>query len=595
MMKTITKRLLPLFMTLVVVISLFPAVPASAADSDLTLSGYWLFNANIAAPSNTYDISQNILFTSNGQAFSSITFSRDSTSGTPAINFCSIKYNAVQVKNLVWVSDAYRYVDFGATPQSVSRSFYNWFTSNATKQETPETVFTVNLDGETILTYSAPYATVELHLEIFDASAFVYFESDYDGGFDQGFDNTDFSRFVGLSKYNRQQLDFVASVAGGKYTIDVPSTSPVLNLYSVFEYPLHIDPNGGTWNGSSETSVFWNLPNSDTDEIYDPVRPGYTFDGWTFIGGGEFNGAGDPPYNYEHGTSPGYLTANWTSNSGSGSGSGDGDSSTYTTTITIAGKTLTFTGSGASPDITVTDTGHSVQFTDGVSTKTLSYDILGVTAATFAGLSFTENGTPFLSPGGSYVIEGLTGSDYLIELYPISQDVPDSNAYTTTIVINGKPFEFSSSESYPEVKIRVREAAVQMSDGTTTYVYSYLGSGVFSGLGLTALGEADYPVGTEFTLAGSLANNRFMLYVIEILPPEEDVEFQGGVLGWLKLLYEKISSTVISPELKSAFSIVDFGSIGSFFVDMYNQVKSFFGLKTLIEDPAGPFAWLMES
>jgi hypothetical protein len=34
----------------------------------------------------------------------------------------------------IWHSAAYRTVNFGATPQTVSQAFYTWFTANATEQ-----------------------------------------------------------------------------------------------------------------------------------------------------------------------------------------------------------------------------------------------------------------------------------------------------------------------------------------------------------------------------------------------------------------------------------------------------------------------------
>lgn len=708
MIKTIAKRLLPLSLALVVMISLFPPIAASAADSEYTLSGYWLFNENIGAPSNEYNISENILFTSNGQAFSSISYVRDEMTGTPSLKFCAIKYNSVKVKEWSWTDEAYRYVDFGSTPQTVSFGFYFWFTSHATQQTRPETVFIVDVDGSSFQYPStADSITLDLIITANDYKLSVD-GSEEDYLISDTVLNNDRQQFAGLSVEGVvDQVDYGI----GRHEIILTPFNSTLLLGTVWKYPLYIDPNGGTWNGSSSVSVFWELANTDTEDIYDPVRPGYTFNGWTFTGDGEFNDVGDPPYIYEHGSAPGYLTANWVADSPD-----PGTGNTYTTTITIAGKTLTFTGSGSSPDITVSDTGYSVMFTDGVSTKSVSYNILGVTAASFGGLSFTENGSPFLSPGGSYVIGGLYGADFTIELYPISQPasefvIPAGQYEANKYVMTGEyldlpswpsdldsvPFVFissgasyhsmstglylptsqaqlqygstaayryaqannsagfvqdafalvylSSDQAVPEAFYNwFTSAFTRISDDpaepvyTTTiniydvtgakllaswslsapgaapsYTFSVLENGIlissdttwtwteaaepFYGFSLSAgSSAAAFAPGEVSTFTGSSADFTLDLFVASEL---NDKEYQAGVIGWFERIFDKLSefvdSNLIFPELGDFLSVVDFGSVGSFFVDMYQNVTSVFGLRTLIEDPAGPFAWLMAS
>lgn len=227
-------------------------------------------------------------------------------------------------------------------------------------------------------------------------------------------------QFAGLS--NNGSIDSVNYYPGNVYAVTLTSSNSRFDLNSVFKYPLYIDPNGGVWNGSSDTSVFWEFPNTDTDEIYDPTRSGYTFTGWTFSGAGEFNDFGYPPFNYEHAQGAGYLTANWEV---------DSSVSSYSTIVHIGSNSYTFTAQGSSPNVTLTDLGTSLQLSDGVSTFSYAYPA----DLTFEGFSFSPDGAPFLSPGGSYVIQGASASNSIFTIYPLfSSDASDSH-YSLTINI----------------------------------------------------------------------------------------------------------------------------------------------------------------
>lgn len=72
---------------------------------------------------------------------------------------------------------------------------------------------------------------------------------------------------------------------------------------------LTVNPNGGTWNGSTASQTFSQAPTS-TKTIANPTRTGYTFNGWTLTGGGSISGT-----TYTYGGSNGTLTAQWLINS----------------------------------------------------------------------------------------------------------------------------------------------------------------------------------------------------------------------------------------------------------------------------------------
>lgn len=82
-----------------------------------------------------------------------------------------------------------------------------------------------------------------------------------------------------------------------------------LNLvakWEQIEYKVQFDPNGGNWDGSSE-SIIQQVADGSIASVKpaDPVRPGYTFTGWWY---------NDEPWNFETDTVGGdlTLTAGWT-------------------------------------------------------------------------------------------------------------------------------------------------------------------------------------------------------------------------------------------------------------------------------------------
>lgn len=121
------------------------------------ISGKWQFTSDLNAynpksyglfgSNKQENIEESITFTSNGKTFHSITWNSTwATKATPAgtwtdiyehIHFDSKEVFATNTGTIPtaeneWAADAYRIVDFGAEPQTVSKDFYDWFTANAT-------------------------------------------------------------------------------------------------------------------------------------------------------------------------------------------------------------------------------------------------------------------------------------------------------------------------------------------------------------------------------------------------------------------------------------------------------------------------------
>lgn len=84
-----------------------------------------------------------------------------------------------------------------------------------------------------------------------------------------------------------------------------------ITLYAVWRinsYTLTINPNGGTWNGTTANSSVTQNYNT-TKTIANPTWTGHTFSGWTLSGSGTFSGT-----TYTFGAGAGTLTARWDTN-----------------------------------------------------------------------------------------------------------------------------------------------------------------------------------------------------------------------------------------------------------------------------------------
>lgn len=167
---------------------------------------------------------------------------------------------------------------------------------------------------------------------------------------------------------------------------------------------LTVNPNGGSWGGSTSSQSFNQAPTS-TKTIANPTRTGYTFTGWTKSGGGSISGT-----TYTFGSSDGTLTANWqintwtvSYNANGGTGAPASQTKTYGQTLTLSTTKPTKANTTPSPaSYTVT---YKINYTGGT-------DPAAATAARTTSYSFSQwkatDGTLYNS-GGSYTKnEGTT-------------------------------------------------------------------------------------------------------------------------------------------------------------------------------------------
>ncbi len=135
------------------------------------LSGKWVFN-DIAVATKMLPY-EKITFTSNATTYYGIgvtytlytlpsgsvreelsfIYGTKSTSDGSIANGMVIVYDNSMNATAPWNNNAYKIVDFGSTPQTVSGEFYNWFTANATKQTTNNVSCRIMLtDGTYLMT-----------------------------------------------------------------------------------------------------------------------------------------------------------------------------------------------------------------------------------------------------------------------------------------------------------------------------------------------------------------------------------------------------------------------------------------------------------
>lgn len=113
---------------------------------------------------------------------------------------------------------------------------------------------------------------------------------------------------------------------------------------------LTVNPNGGTWGGSTSSQTFSQLPKT-TKTVANPTRTGYTFSGWTRSGSTTGSISGTTYTFGDDGTST-TLTASWTpitytvsyKKGDYGTGTNTSDTKTYNVALVLKGATFTRTG-----------------------------------------------------------------------------------------------------------------------------------------------------------------------------------------------------------------------------------------------------------
>ena len=88
-------------------------------------------------------------------------------------------------------------------------------------------------------------------------------------------------------------------------TVSITSDITLYAQWSVNDYVLTVNPNGGTWNSSTSKQTFTQKYGT-TKAISNPTRVGYNFAGWKLNGYGSFSGQ-----TYTYGAGNGELVAQW--------------------------------------------------------------------------------------------------------------------------------------------------------------------------------------------------------------------------------------------------------------------------------------------
>ncbi len=144
---------------------------------------------------------------------------------------------------------------------------------------------------------------------------------------------------------------WTSSTAKYKYGKVNGGTDTLTANWEIYKSTLIVDPNGGTYNGTTAITKYENKDYNTTQTVDDPTWTGHTFTGWTksanFAGtlsGTTYTFKGD-------GTKDDTLTANWTINSytisfnsNGGSGTMNNQSVTYGNHTTITANAFTRTG-----------------------------------------------------------------------------------------------------------------------------------------------------------------------------------------------------------------------------------------------------------
>lgn len=220
--------------------------------------------------------------------------------------------------------------------------------------------------------------------------------------------------------------------------------------WSIASYTLTVNPNGGSWNGSSSSQTFTQNYGT-TKTIANPTKTGSTFNGWTKSGSGSLSGT-----TFTYGAGNTTLTANWTVN-------------TYTVSYNANG------GSGA----------PSAQIKSYGATLTLSKTIPTRTGYTFQGWATSSNGSVAYAAGSVYSTEAS------VTLYAVWT----ANTYTITYKANG------GSGSDVTQSVTYGKSFTTKSSSTFTYTAHAL-----NGWSTSASGSVSYNCNGSYTYntAGNL-------------------------------------------------------------------------------------------
>lgn len=189
------------------------------------------------------------------------------------------------------------------------------------------------------------------------------------------------------------------------------------------------------------------------------------------------------------------------------------------------------------------------------------------------------------------------GSDYVEPTYSTTV-----NIYNTTGTTLLASYSASGVGVAPAITGSFLNAGLMIIDGNGK-VWSWNDAGdPFYGFALHPnFTLVAYDAGETFYGGGMAADYVLDLYMVTSLPPETS-EYEDGVLGWFQRIFDMISeipmrirNAIFGEDVLSAVnesrSLLD--PIGVFRL-AYNFLYAGNGLVNLLEDPAGPFSWILD-
>lgn len=220
------------------------------------------------------------------------------------------------------------------------------------------------------------------------------------------------------------------SYTNGQYGV----SGDALKLYAMWKinsYTLTVNPNGGTWSGSTSSQTFTQNYNT-TKTIANPTRTGYTFAGWSKSGTGTLSGT-----TWTYGAGNGTLTATWTANS-------------YTATFDANG------GTTASPS-TITKTYGTALGTLPTTTRT-NYKFLGWFTAASGGTQISSSTTMGASNVTYYahweldlITISYDGNGVIVQNVPGSQQINPGTFTISSEIPNRERYNFFGWSTQPGV------------------------------------------------------------------------------------------------------------------------------------------------
>lgn len=257
---------------------------------------------------------------------------------------------------------------------------------------------------------------------------------------------------------------------------------------------LTVNPNGGTWGGSTATQTFTGREGA-TKTIANPTFTGRTFEGWTKTGGGSLAGT-----TYTYGSSDGTLKAGWqkityqvTYNANGGSGAPAAQTKTYGTNLKLSSTKPTRSGY-AFKGWATTDSATTAQYQPGDTyTANAALTLYAVWVQKFtlsttiseSGITVNINRTSSPNGGGSTGLLHNGDTLYYGDKVTVSWSVA-SGSTATALTINSvdvtgqSPKNYTISGSMTVVMTVTSSAVVRIYNGSSWDDYEVL---IYNGSG----------------------------------------------------------------------------------------------------------------